>query len=55
MAVKGGHKDIVEYLIVERHADINSKDNKGVSPHIRNNFVILEFTLPHYQCQIHVH
>ena len=34
MAVKGGHMDIVEYLIVKKHADINSKDIKGVSPHI---------------------
>ena len=37
MAVKGGHKEIVEYL-VKRKADINSKDTKGVSTYINGPF-----------------
>ena len=39
MAVKGGHMDIVEHLIVERDADINSKDIKGVSPSSYSNIL----------------
>ena len=37
MAVKGGHKEIVEYL-VKRKADVNSKDTKGVSTYINGPF-----------------
>ena len=33
MAVKEGHKEIVEYL-VKRKADLNSKDTKGVSTYM---------------------
>ena len=33
MAVKEGHKDIVEYLVKSK-ADINSKDIKKVSTHM---------------------
>ena len=33
MAVKEGHKEIVEYL-VKRKADVNSKDTKGVSTYM---------------------
>ena len=32
MAVKGSHKEIVEYLVSK--ADINSKDIKGVSTYM---------------------
>ena len=33
MAVKEGHKEIVEFL-VKRKADVNSKDTKGVSTYM---------------------
>ena len=37
MAAREGHNHIAEYLVVEKKADINTKDNKnGVS----NNYVV---------------
>ena len=33
MAVKGGHKEIVDYL-VENNADINITDTRGVSTYM---------------------